>query len=117
VFKLRREEREKAKMKLKGRQIGSEKEETNKDGKKTFIVRQTKRKKRKTERLYVRVFTKRKRREREMIVFYLSCTLLHDSHSTTIDFEDFLEVLLLSSQSLCQPSFVKPGPSHHALAS
>ena len=52
-----------------------------------------------------------------MIVFYLSCTLLHDSHSTTIDFEDFLEVLLLSSQSLCQPSFVKPGPSHHALAS
>ena len=56
--------REKAKMKLKGRQIGSEKEETNKDGKKTFIVRQTKRKKRKTERLYVRVFTERKRRER-----------------------------------------------------
>jgi hypothetical protein len=52
-------------MKLKGRQIGSEKEKTNKDGKKTFIVRQTKRKKRKTERLYVRVFTKRKRRERE----------------------------------------------------
>jgi hypothetical protein len=54
-----------SKMKLKCRQIGSEKEKTNKDGKQTFIVRQTKRKKRKTERLYVRVFTKRKRRERE----------------------------------------------------
>ena len=56
-------------MKLKGRQIGSEKEKTNKDGKKTFIVRQTKRKKRKTERLYVRVFTERKRREERWLFF------------------------------------------------
>jgi ferredoxin-thioredoxin reductase catalytic subunit len=66
VFKLRWEEREKAKMKLKGRQIGSEKEKTNKDGKKTFIVRQTKRKKKKDREVICASFhQKKEKRERD----------------------------------------------------